>query len=223
MTVNIPTPGPRRVTNRKNRTAYLTRDLRGAFLLACLTFFGWSGVAQAELYRWTTKDGIVHYGDNMPSSQAMDGYDLINPVTGETIRHIDRAKTEKELAAEAAAEQAAEKKRAAAEAQSQHDRMLLDLYVTTDDLERAKKQRLDEIDGLIAQTKNAIARADARSNGDDQPASEKKAAFRDILQLRKNLFDLKERRNEVVKQFDSDLHRFEQLQSQDKRTKTPGR
>ena len=102
---------------------------------------------------------MVHYGDNMPSSQAMEGYDLINPSTGEVIRHIDRAKTPQELAAEAAAKaaakQAAEKKRAEEEAQAQRDHMLLDLYSTTDDLERARKQRLEEIDGLIKQTENA--------------------------------------------------------------------
>lgn len=180
---------------------------------------GFVSVAHADLYRWTTKDGMVHYGDNMPSSQAMDGYDLINPSTGEVVRHIDRAKTPQELAAEAAAkkaeEQAAEKKRTEEEAQARRDHMLLDLYSNTSDLERAKSQRLSEIDGLIKQTQNALDRAIERSKH-AQASSEQKAAFKDMLQLRKNLFDLQERRNETAKRFDEDLRRFEQLQAKDK-------
>ena len=197
----------------------LRRLLRGLCLLTGLVCLGLSGIADADLYRWTTKNGMVHYGDNMPSSQAMEGYDLINPATGQVIRHIDRAKTPQELATEAAAkaaaEQAAEKKRAEEEAKAQHDHMLLNLYGTTDDLERARKQRLEEIDAQIKQTENALDRANDRSKH-AQTSSEQQAAFRDMLQLRKNLFDLQERHNETAKRFDEDLHRFEQLQAKDK-------
>ncbi|WP_298217839.1 DUF4124 domain-containing protein [Halothiobacillus sp.] len=177
---------------------------------------GFVSVAYADLYRWTTKDGMVHLGDNMPSSQAMEGYDLINPSTGEVIRHIDRAKTPQELAVEAAAkkaeEQAAEKKRTEEEAQARHDHMLLDLYSNTSDLERAKSQRLSEIDGLIKQTQNALDRAHERSKH-AQTSSEQQAAFQDMLQLSKELFDLQARRNDTVKRFDTDLRRFEQLKT----------
>nr|WP_290679619.1 DUF4124 domain-containing protein [Halothiobacillus sp. 15-55-196] len=171
---------------------------------------GFVSVAHADLYRWTTRDGMVHYGDNMPSSQALDGYDLINPTTGEVIRHIDRAKTPQELAAEAAAKAADEKKQAEEVAQAQRDHMLLDLYSNTSDLERARAQRLGEIDGLIKQTRNALDRANERSKH-AQASSEQKAAFKDMIQLRKNLFDLQERRDETVQRFDEDLRRLEQL------------
>ncbi|WP_081441071.1 DUF4124 domain-containing protein [Halothiobacillus neapolitanus] len=176
---------------------------------------GFVSVAHADLYRWTTKDGMVHYGDNMPSSQALEGYDLINPATGEVIRHIDRARTPQELAAEAAAKTAEEKKRAEEVAQAQRDRMLLDLYSNTSDLERARKQRLDEIDALIKQNQNALDRANERSKH-AQASSEQKAAFKDVIQLRKNLFDLQERRDETSKRFAEDLQRLEQLQAKGK-------
>lgn len=208
-----------RVTAQRDTSVQLKRALRGFSLWTGLVCLALCGVANADLYRWTTKDGMVHYGDNMPSSQAMDGYDLINPSTGEVIRHIDRAKTPQELAAEAAtktaAAQAAEKKRAEEEAQARRDHMLLDLYSNTSDLERARTQRLSEIDGLINQTQNALDRANERSKH-AQSKSEQQAAFRDMLQLRKNLFDLQERRRETSKRFDEDLRRFEQLQTKDK-------
>lgn len=204
---------------KRNTSVRFKRSLHGLSLWTGLVCFGLSGLAHADLYRWTTKDGNIHYGDNMPSSQAMDGYDVIDPKSGEVIRHVDRAKTPQELAAEAAAkaaeEQAAEKKQADEEAQAQHDRMLLDLYSNTADLERARNQRLAEIDALINQTEGAIKRANDRYEHSPN-TSEQKAAFKDVLQLRKNLFDLQERRDESAKRFDEDLQRFKQLQANDK-------
>lgn len=100
--------------------------------------------------------------------------------------------------------------------------MLLDLYSNTSDLERAKSQRLSEIDGLIKQTQNALDRAIERSQS-AQSSSEQKAAFKDMIQLRKNLFDLQERRDETVQRFDEDLRRLEQLLAKGKPSDQAGK
>lgn len=204
---------------KKNTSARFKRCLHGLSLWTGLVCLGLSGLAHADLYRWTTKDGDVHFGDNMPSSQARDGYDVIDPKSGEVIRHVDRAKTPQELAAEAAAkaaeEQVAEKKHEEEEAQAQRDHMLLNLYSNTADVERARDQRLGEIDALIKQTEGAIERANDRYQHSPN-TSEQKSAFKDVVQLRKNLFDLQERRNESAKRFEEDLQRFKQLHADDK-------
>lgn len=167
--------------------------------------------AQAELYRWTTPDGHLHYGDNMPSGQAEHGYDIINPATGEVIRHIDRAKTPEELAAAAAEERKREEAAKAAEEQARKDRVLLQLYASRADIERARTQRLAEVNAQIKQVEDALKRADIRARS-DQP-SEVASANRDMAQLRKNLADLYGVRDEVTAQFDHDIKRFEQLKS----------
>lgn len=201
----------------------LARGLVFFVAMVCASFVT---VAHADLYRWTTEDGMVHYGDNMPSSQAIHGYDLINPTTGEVIRHIDRAKTPQEIAADeaakAAAERARDKAKAEQEAQSRRDRMLLDLYSNTADLERARKRRLGEIDRMIEQTQNAIERANDQLKNAHSSA-EQKSASDDILQLRRNLFDLQEHRRVATKELDDDLRRFEQLKAKSERSGPSGR
>lgn len=170
--------------------------------------------AQAELYRWKTPDGRVHFGDNMPSSQAEHGYDIVNPATGEVIRHIDRAKTSAELAAAAAAEQKRKDEAKAAAEQSRKDQVLLQLYSSKTDIERARGQRMAEVNAQIKQVENALKRADERARSDKQ--SEVSSAMRDAAQLRKNLADLYGVRDDIVRQFDHDLRRFDVLTAKGK-------
>lgn len=176
-------------------------------------------VAEAELYRWTTPDGRIHFGDNMPSSQATRGYDVINPGTGEVIRHVERVKTPAELAAAAAAEEKRHADAAAAAEEAKKDEILLQLYSNTSDIERARKQRMAEVNAQIKQVENALKRAERRSLS-DKP-SEVASAAKDITHLRKTLADLYGTRDEVVRQFEHDLKRFEQLTAQPK-TGGPG-
>lgn len=175
--------------------------------------------AQADLYRWTTPNGTIHYSDNMPSSQAEQGYDLINPVTGEVLKHFDRAKTPAEIAAEQAAEQARLAAIKAEEDQARKDRVLLALYSSMDDLNRARKQRLSELDALISQTRESLKRTQARTLS---PApSEALAAQRDVIQLRKNLADLEDRREVAHVQFARDEHRLQELLAKKPPLRTP--
>lgn len=165
--------------------------------------------AGAELYRWTTPDGRLHLGDNMPSSQAEHGYDIINPLTGEVIRHVSRAKTPEELAAEAAAEQKRQEAVKAAAVQANKDQVLLQLYSNKADIGRARAQRMAEVNAQIKQSESALKRAEVRARS-DKP-SEVAAAGRDVEQLRKNLADQYGVRDDVARQFNHDLHRFDEL------------
>lgn len=192
------------------KTFATSKHLRRAALLAGVMGLILSPlVAEAELYRWTTPDGRLHYGDNMPSGQAEHGYDIINPATGEVIRHIDRAKTPEELAAAAAEERKREEAAKAAEEQAQKDRVLLQLYASRADIERAQSQRMAEVNAQVKQVEDALRRAEIRARS-DQP-SEVASANHDMAQLRKNLADLYGVRDDVKKQFDHDLKRFDQL------------
>lgn len=200
----------------KRPTLYLTHSLAFFGIIVCSSFIS---IAHADLYRWKTLDGRVHFGDNMPSSQAVHGYDVIDPSTGEVIRHIHRARTPEEIAKEDAAKKAAAraaaKIKAEQKAQEQHDHMLLSLYSNIGDLERTQKHRLRKIDDKIQQTQNAITRTHDRSKK-AQTASEQKTAFKDTLQLRQNLFDLQVLRHQTTQQFEDDKRRLEQLLEQNK-------
>ncbi|MHB9022100.1 MAG: DUF4124 domain-containing protein [Halothiobacillus sp.] len=194
-------------------------NTRPLLLIALTGIMGGVGafpsIAQAELYRWTAPNGDLHYSDNMPSSQAERGYDSINPLTGEVLKHFDRAKTPQEIAAEATAKQARIAAIKAQEDQARKDQALLDLYSSTDDLIRARKQRLVELDALINQAQDALKRTQERTLSTN--SSEALAARRDAIQLRKNLAELNERRDEAVGQFARDANRLQQLLANKKR------
>lgn len=177
--------------------------------LICLVF---SGVASADLYRWTTQDGVVHYGDNMPSAQAIHGYDIIDPITGDVIRHIHREKTPQELAAEAAAKAAAEKKQAKKAAEARHDRILLDLYSNTSDIDRERDRRLKGIDKELEQAQKALT-AKTMLLKQAESTAQQQAAFKSIQQIQQRLFDLRQARAQIVEQFAKDKRRFEQLKA----------
>lgn len=175
--------------------------------------------ALADLYRWTSPNGDMHYSDNMPSAQAERGYDLINPATGEVLKHFKPAKTPAEIAAEQAAKQARLAASKAQAEQAQKDQMLLSLYSSAADLIRARNQRLAELDGLIQQNQDAISRAWKR--GLSHNAEEASAAQKDGAQLRQNLATLEDQRDRTARQFAQDEQRLNQLLAKKPTPPTP--
>jgi hypothetical protein len=109
------------------------------------------GYAQAKLYRWVDKDGVVRYTDTIPPEYADRDRDLLNQqgvVIGFEEGEItaeERAEQER-LAAVAAAEQAAR------DAAARRDRMLLDTYLSVEDIEDLRDRRLELIDSQIKVT-----------------------------------------------------------------------
>jgi len=107
--------------------------------------------AQQKLYRWVDNEGVVHYGDHIPPEFAEQDRRLLNSqgvtvgfeqglITAEEQAEMDR------LAAIAAAEQQAR------EDAARRDRMLLDTYLTVDDIEDLRDRRLELIDSQIRVT-----------------------------------------------------------------------
>ena len=189
----------------------MNRGLYTSRAVGALLFFSAVGAvvpAWAETYRWVTPDGAVHFGDAMPSDQAVRGYDIIDPATGSVLKHIDRAKTAQELQAIDAQKAAAAKQAEAAEARQRHDDMLLDLYASSEDIRRVRDQRLAELDKQIRQAKEALARNQASGEGSLSAAA---IAVRESLAIRRNIAMLEDRRDRVAQQFDADLKRFKEL------------
>lgn len=99
-------------------------------------------------FKWRDAQGNLHYSDSVPPEAAKFGYDIVNP-QGIVIKHIDRAKTEAELAAsrEEAARQAAERR--IAEQRARDDEQLLSNYPREDDLKHAQQQELEMLEQQV--------------------------------------------------------------------------
>lgn len=101
-----------------------------------------------KLYRWTDKDGKVHYSDQVPPEAVDNARSELND-QGITVNKVERALTAEERAAQkAAAEQAAEQARLAEE-KARNDEMLLTSYPDEAALERSYQERFDLLDQSI--------------------------------------------------------------------------
>ncbi|MBI2398595.1 MAG: DUF4124 domain-containing protein [Xanthomonadales bacterium] len=128
-------------------------------ILTSLFVLGMVAAAPADagkLYKWVDEKGNVHYSDKVPPEAAKLARKEMNEA-GVTVKQVERAKTQEELAAEAAQKIKDEEARKIAEAQAQADRALMLSYNTEDDLIRAREQELGVIDANMATAKLTMA------------------------------------------------------------------
>lgn len=96
--------------------------LAGLFALLFLTALQAQPVRH---YRWVDAQGHTHLSDEVPASAVHLGYDVLNKY-GRVLRHVEGAKSEAELAAEARQAEQAERRHK----QARQDRYLLATYRT---------------------------------------------------------------------------------------------
>lgn len=178
------------------------------------------------LYKWTDKNGVVHYGDHLPARDAGKPREVLNQ-DGIAVKNIQGAKTPQEIAAEKrAAQKRAEQKRKA-EAQAAHDRMLLDTFSSVDDMKMARNGKIQAIDAIIGVTEGRLKNLKASLQADTREAAGYQRSGKplppflksDIANIRSriqnNLSYIQSQRREqdtIRRQFAADIKRFKELQ-----------
>lgn len=125
-------------------------------LLSCCAILGLSlianaSIAQSKLYRWVDSEGNVHYTDHIPPEFANRDREVLND------QAVQVGFEEGEITAEERAEQerleavAATEQRERDEA-ARRDKMLLDTYLSVEDIEDLRDRRLELIDSRIRVT-----------------------------------------------------------------------
>jgi hypothetical protein len=103
-----------------------------------------SGEQGERLYRWVDDKGVVHYGDSIPPEYSKQQRDVLNK-QGVQIGTLDAEKTP--------AQAADELRRRETIRQSQaRDEILLRTYLSSEQIEQLRDQRLDLIEGQIRVT-----------------------------------------------------------------------
>ncbi|MGM0517227.1 MAG: DUF4124 domain-containing protein [Pseudomonadota bacterium] len=166
--------------------------------------------AAGYTYRWTDTEGNPQYGDTLPSGTAKRGYQVIDPSTGEVVHEVAPRKTAEEKAREAAEEAAKEQARQAAEEQARKDRILLALYSSVEDIERARDQRLSRLDRRIKELTESIDRLQQRldeGRGDRADANQ----LRELTEARARL---RFEHQEIETKFEKEIQRFRELKEE---------
>ena len=136
-------------------------SIRPTTLALAGLFLGLSQASAQSLYRWVDENGQVHYGDHVPPAYSQQDHEVLND-HGVPIRSIDGAASDEELAERdrIAAEQ--ESARLAEIRQANRDRVLLDTYLSVDEIIRLRDQRLDLLQAQISVTETYLANLNDR-------------------------------------------------------------
>lgn len=196
--------------------------LRNLLVLLIVTS---ASVAHAEFYRWVDDTGTIHYSDSLPPTESQKKQDLLNE-TGRVVKTIPAPKTVGELKQE---EQLAlldlEKKKKIEKAE-QRDRLLLALYLTVEDIELVRDERIETVESAIRITqlrKNKFSKKldelntseqRFKSNGQNSPPWLKKSRkhYKEQLANVDDILAIKEKEKLVIKKrFAGDINRYLEL------------
>ncbi|MCB1599514.1 MAG: DUF4124 domain-containing protein [Lysobacterales bacterium] len=129
------------------RSRILTGLALAIFALGVHSSAAAAGEKAGKLYKWTDKDGNIHFSDQIPPEAKEYAREKIND-QGISVERTERALTPEERAAKEAEERRIAEEAAAKEARRKADEALLNSYASEEDLDRAYSQRMD----LLGQT-----------------------------------------------------------------------
>lgn len=119
------------------------RLVTGTLILALISPM----VYAAKLYRFKV-DGQVIMKDHVPPEYAQMGYEVLND-QGLVVKRVQRAATPEELAAKEAKEAIKAARIERIRVRREADQGLLRIYSKPEDVERARKRKVDNINGYI--------------------------------------------------------------------------
>jgi len=130
-------------------------------------------VAQQKLYRWVDDQGVVHYGDHVPPEYASTDRDVLNEQAVAVgfeegvVTEEERAEQDR-LAAIAAAEEQVRSQAA------RRDQVLLDTYLSVEEIEGLRDRRLELLESQIKVTELYLGNLRKRLLNLQQEASDYK-------------------------------------------------
>lgn len=194
-----------------------------AFLLCTGTAAIAAQGTDKPLYKWTDEKGVIHYGDSIPPQYVKQERRVLNRQAVE-VGLLEGEKTD--------AERAADAKRMRALSDSQHrDRVLITSYVSVEQIEQTRDQRLDLIEGQVRVTSQYLETLEGRlknlrtqalffkpysSNGSadrmpDHLAEDLVLTVRDIRTQARSLASKRAEQDALRTQFQADIDRYLEL------------
>lgn len=205
--------------------------------LACLAIAGAALIASGLLaanptYRWVDDQGVVHYGDRIPPEYADQRSDVLNR-HGVAVGSREGVRTAEAREAEAREAEA----RAERNAQQRRDRVLLDTYLSVEEIRMLRDRRLEMLQAQLDVTASTLERlyqqlhdlemiaAEYRPYNDDPEAEripedlarDLAAVQGSVLDYERTLDQGREEQLRLMDRFEADILRFEELQADQQR------
>jgi hypothetical protein len=181
-------------------------------------------LAAEKVYKWVDEDGVVHYGDALPPKAAGRGHKVLND-QGIAVEDVAAAKTAEQIAEEARLAEAAREA-------AKRDQVLLDTYLSVDEIENLRDRRVELLEAQNRVTEKYMAdlaqklgklqseaariqageqAAGAPPEIPDQLAAEIAHAERGLVNYRREIAARREDQEEIRARFDADIARFREL------------
>ncbi len=202
---------------------YLASILCANALLVTLSFADNTTSSGRQMYKWVDAQGVTHFGDQIPPEYASQERALVNK-QGVEVGRLEAQKTPEQLAA-------AEQQRLDAERRASRDKNLLNTYVSVQEIERLRDQRLTLLSDQIKVTGQFLEVLDGKLKKlratsmnfkpyssdpkappmSDQVAEDLVHVTNDIRTQEANLQQKRTEESNMREQFDSDIARFKEL------------
>jgi hypothetical protein len=186
-----------------------------------------SRASREAFFRCKDRNGQTHYGDSVPPQCAGMDTEVLND-RGMQVRLIEGEGTRLKRLEREAVEAKARKER---EQRALRDRTLTETYLTVEDIERLRGQRLEQLDAMYRVTEqnlsslrerqtrleSQIARFRPYSDKPNAPplpdhlASEMVNTVKGLRVYQESLAANRKEQKELNEQFDSDVRRFKEL------------
>ena len=179
----------------------------------------------AEYFRWVDDEGTIHYSDSMPPSQSQRKQDKLNE-SGRVVETIQAPKTVGELQEEARLVKLEKEQKRIQEEAEKHDRMLVAMYTSVEDIEFVRNERISTVDSAIEITKHRKSKfikklkdLDAseerfKASGKEAPPwlLKSRAHYQEQLSYADKIIEIKLKEKEGInKRFARDINRFLEL------------
>jgi len=119
-----------------------------------LVLTGLAGAAERTIQKWTDEHGNVHYGDAPPPEAVKDGRTILNQ-QGVPVQQIPKQMTPDEAAAAKALREEQDRRK-------KQDSFLLMNFTQVADIERARDERLNQIDGQLQLARTSLVNSEER-------------------------------------------------------------
>jgi len=211
--------------NGDTRLKNIAWILPASVLLVATAFAAGSSTSSngRKLYKWVDEQGVTHYGDQVPPEYATQERQVINS-QGIELDHLEAQKTPEQLAEE-------DKRKQEGLQRASRDKNLLSTYVSVQEIERLRDQRLTLLTDQIKVTTQFLELLNGKLtklrsssmnykpySGDanappmpDQMAEDLVRVGNDIRTQEENLREKRAEAASMSQQFDSDIARFKEL------------
>lgn len=205
--------------------------------LVTAALLGWSAVVPAaedpsSVFRWQDSEGNWHYGDRIPPEHSSAGHSVLNE-QGVEVSRVAGEKTPEERAEERRRAELLAQQRKARDAALLRDKVLLNTYLSVEEIEALRDRRielvagqiritevyLDNLRGKLLKLEQEASRFSPYSSDpnarpiDEKLARELSDTMDSILLYEENLAKSRQEQAELMAKFDADIDRFRQLHS----------